>query len=333
MKVLSLFDGISCGMVALERAGIPVERYVAYEIDKYATEVSRNNYSFIEHFGDVFNGDFTQYKGFDLLLGGSPCTFWSVARRGREVTSEGMGANLFMQYVRALKESECKYFLYENNFSISSDIKDFISEKLGVRYVVIDSALVSAQSRKRCYWTNIPDVTQPKNKNICFKDILEDTESVPVLPVGNKAHTFSATYYKTSDVFSAYAADKSRQRLAVPLRVYESVNTQKPRRVFYSDDSGMCKIIGKDGVVERESMYMGLPKGEWVVRKLTPVEAERLQTLPHNYTLCGGVSDTQRYKCIGNGWTVDVIAHILKGLKKKEEAKAPLIGGLFDLFQ
>ncbi len=132
MKVLSLFDGISCGMVALERAGIPVERYVAYEIDKYAIKVSQKNYPQIEQMGDVTTADFTQYKGFNLLIGGSPCTYWSIAKSNREITPDGVGGQLFMQYVRALKESGCKYFLYENNYSIHKNIKAFISEQLGV---------------------------------------------------------------------------------------------------------------------------------------------------------------------------------------------------------
>lgn len=172
MKVLSLFDGISCGMVALERAGIKVDRYVAYEIDKYAIQVSEKNYPQIEHKGDVFKGDFTEYKGFDLLLGGSPCTFWSIARNNRETTPDGIGGQLFMQYVRALRESECPYFLYENNYSIHSNIKDFISGQLGVEPIMINSALVSAQNRKRCYWTNIPGVKQPQDRGIMLESIL-----------------------------------------------------------------------------------------------------------------------------------------------------------------
>lgn len=171
MKVLSLFDGISCGMVALERAEIPVERYVAYEIDKYAVQVSEKNYPAIEHRGNVFDADFTKYKGFDLLIGGSPCTYWSIAKNNRETTPDGMGGQLFMQYVRALRESGCRWFLYENNFSIHKNIKDFISEQLGVQPIMINSALVSAQNRKRCYWTNIP-TSQPEDKGILLEDII-----------------------------------------------------------------------------------------------------------------------------------------------------------------
>lgn len=172
MKVLSLFDGISCGMVALERAGINVDRYVAYEIDKYAIKVSEKNYPQIEHMGDVFDADFTEYKGFDLLIGGSPCTYWSIAKNNRETTPDGIGGQLFMQYVRALHESGCRWFLYENNYSIHKNIKEFISEQLGVEPIMINSALVSAQTRKRCYWTNIPNVTQPKDKGLIVDDVL-----------------------------------------------------------------------------------------------------------------------------------------------------------------
>jgi DNA (cytosine-5)-methyltransferase 3A len=168
-----LFDGISCGMVALERAGIKVDRYVAYENDKYPVQVSKNNYPQIEHFGDVYEGNYTKYKGFDLLIGGSPCTFWSINKKERETTSDGEGFRLFQQYVRALKESEIPYFLYENNYKIHQDIQDEITKYLGVKPILINSATVSAQQRFRLYWTNIPNVTQPENKYIYVKDIIE----------------------------------------------------------------------------------------------------------------------------------------------------------------
>lgn len=174
MKVLSLFDGISCGMVALERARIHVEKYVAYEIDASAIKVSHTNYPQIEHCGDVTSADFAQYKGFDLLIGGSPCSWWSNARSNRtdrEKTPDGIGYKLFCEYKRALKESQCKYFLYENNYSISKEIKDAITEDLGVGYVMINSASFSAQNRKRCYWTNIP-LQEYEDKHIFLKDVI-----------------------------------------------------------------------------------------------------------------------------------------------------------------
>ena len=166
MRVLSLFDGISCGMVALKRIGISVEAYDAFEIDKYAITVSSRNHPEIVHHGNVFDGDFKKFKGYDLLLGGSPCTYWSIAKQGRETSCDGEGFKLFNEYVRALQESECRYFLYENNHSIHRNIKDEISRTLGVEPIVINSSLVSGQHRKRCYWTNIPHVTQPADKGI-----------------------------------------------------------------------------------------------------------------------------------------------------------------------
>lgn len=348
MKVLSLFDGISCGMVALERAGIPVEAYDAFEIDKYAVKVSEKNYPQIRHHGNVFDGDFRKFKGYDLLLGGSPCTYWSIAKRGRETTSEGMGFKLFMEYVRALHESECRYFLYENNHSIHQNIKDEISKHLGVEPIVINSALVSGQHRKRCYWTNIPNVTQPVDKGILLQDVLENGISwqnkshcvtasyqgaafhntleqkqrtmvdIPVETVNGKSHTIPATYYNAgTNLFPVYKAEKSRQKIAVPIRIGQIGKGGRVQRIYSVRGKSVTMTVNDGGMGAKTELYnidLGLPDGDYVIRKLTPVEAERLQTLPDNYT--AGISNTQRYKCIGNGWTVDVIAHILGGLIK-----------------
>lgn len=174
LKVLSLFDGISCGYLALQRAGIEIERYVAFEIDDAAIKVSKDNFPEIEHKGNVIGADFTEYRGFDIVIGGSPCSWWSNARANRtdiERTPDGIGYILFCEFVRAYLESGCKYFLYENNYSISQEIKEQITKDLGIDYIVIDSAKLSAQSRKRCYWTNIP-VKQPQNLNILIGDII-----------------------------------------------------------------------------------------------------------------------------------------------------------------
>lgn len=291
MKVLSLYDGISCGMVALERAGIKVERYVAYEIDKYAIQISERNYPNIEHKGNALDVSFEEYKGFDLLIGGRPCTYWSVAKHNRETTPDGMGGKLFMAYVKALRESGCKWFLYENNYSIHQNIKDFISEQLGVRPVMINSALVSAQQRKRCYWTNIPNVTQPEDKGILLEDILETKGSKQPKALNE-------------------SVDK-------PVRLgHIGKSTGQANRVYSVHGKSVCLQSQAGGSGAKTGLYkVDLPDGDYVIRKLTPLEAERLQTLPDGYT-DKGVSDSQRYKCIGNGWTVDVIAHILRGLKE-----------------
>lgn len=295
-------------MVALNRTNIPVEQYAAYEIDKYAIQISKKNYPNIEHCGNVFNGDFTQYKDFDLLIGGSPCTYWSIAKSNRETTPDGVGGQLFMQYVRALKESNCKYFLYENNFSIHKNIKDFISEKLGVKLIMINSALVSAQNRKRCYWTNIPNVQQPTDKGIVLKDILiaEDdinykNEMSKIKPLYNYLPT---PRYKKITAFS-------------PIRIGQIGKGGQGQRIYSSQGKSVTLSANGGGQGAKTGLYkIDFPNGEYVIRKLTPIEAERLQTLPDNYT--EGISNTQRYKCIGNGWTVDIIAHILKNLKVGE---------------
>ncbi len=402
MRVLSLYDGISCGMAALERAGIPVESYDAFEIDKYAVKISEKNYPKIIHHGDVFGGSYSDFKGYDLLIGGSPCTYWSIAKTGREVTPDGMGGKLFMEYVRALRESGCRYFLYENNNSIHQNIKDFISEQLGVKPIMINSALVSAQQRKRCYWTNIPNVSQPADKGILLKDILESglpwqdksycmtasydgavlwntlqrsqrsmiaepvgvaqrgryiqsgkrsakciggteqfiearkdgksnclttvqKDSMVAEPIpfntyngeGEKSRTFMAGYYKYGEatIIKNKGFKGGATAIAQPVRVGEYGNGGQGQRIYSVRGKSVTLSANGGGQGAKTGLYkIDLPDGDYIVRKLTPVEAERLQTLPDNYT--EGISNTQRYKCIGNGWTVDVIAHILNGLKE-----------------
>ena len=292
MKVLSLFDGISCGRLALERAGLSVEKYDAFEIDKYAISISKNNFPDIIQHEDVFNGDFTQFKGYDLLLGGSPCTYWSLAKKGREINPDGEGFRLFMQYVRALEESYCKYFLYENNQSIHKNIKDAISEKLGVKPIMINSALVSAQQRKRCYWTNIPNVTQPDDKNIMLKNILESGISWQ-----DKSYCMTASY--DGAVIKNTLERKQRTMIAVPIRIGEYGNGGQGQRIYSVHGKSVTLSANGGGQGAKTGLYkIDLPDGDYIIRKLTPVEAERLQTLPDNYT--AGISNTQRYKCIGN---------------------------------
>lgn len=362
LRVLSLFDGISCGMVALERAGIPVKRYVAYEIEPNAIKISNKNYPQIEHCGDVTTADFTQYNGFDLLIGGSPCTHWSIANKNRETQPDGIGFELFMHYVRALKESKCKYFLYENNNSISKEIKEEISKKLGVEPIMINSSLVSAQERKRCYWTNIPNVTQPEDKKIYLKDVLGiQTDEPPQDKIIMTKSDFDVRVRKNyidKQKLSEFLKEKKRQSKKSSQQIADECNVPvtKVEHWFRTDKSF---AIPDDDVWFKLKKSINITDNEWdkpilefEVKKntydmakriyningkhptlttlsgghqrktitdgkdlfyLTPVHCERLQTLPDNYT--DGISDRQRFKCLGNGWTVDVIAHIFKGLK------------------
>lgn len=285
MKVLSLFDGISCGMVALERAGIPVERYVAYEIEPNAIKISKKNYPQIEHCGDVTTADFTQYKGFDLLIGGFPCQDLSINKRNREGLN-GARSGLFFELVRAIEEAKPKYFLVENNYKMPEEDKNIISETLGVQPILIDSAVISAQSRKRLYWTNIPNVFVPYDRHIHIKDILENCADVEDL---TSITNFNGRVEKLSNK---------------PLRIGTIGKGGQGERVY--------SVLGKTTTLTANGGGRGAKAGLYFingkVRKPTPLECERAQTLPDNYT--EGISDTQRYTVIGNGWTVDVIAHI-----------------------
>ena len=183
MRILSLFDGMACGMIAMLNAGIEVESYDAYEIDKYAVRTATHNFPMIREHGDVFKADFTEYEGVDFLIGGSPCTYWSIAQtKNRETVASGMGWELFSQYVRALHEAKPKYFIYENNKSMSKEIRASINDAFGFEAVLINSALVSAQNRQRLYWVgkrnvdgtyNKVDVQQPEDRGIFLRDILE----------------------------------------------------------------------------------------------------------------------------------------------------------------
>lgn len=183
MRILSLFDGMACGMIAMQLAGVEVESYDAYEIDKYAVKTAQHNFPMIQEHGDVFTSDFTQYEGIDFLVGGSPCTYWSIAQtKNRETVASGMGWELFSQYVRALKEAKPKYFIYENNKSMSKQIRASIDEAFGFEAVCINSALVSAQNRQRLYWVgkrnadgtySKVNVEQPEDSGIMLKDVLD----------------------------------------------------------------------------------------------------------------------------------------------------------------
>lgn len=274
MKVLSLFDGISCGYVALQRAGIPVEEYSAFEIDDDAIKVSQQNFPTINRYGNVIGADYKQFSGYDLIIGGSPCSWWSNARANRtdiERKPDGIGYALFEEYIRAWKESGCKYFLYENNYSISQEIKDQITADLGVDFIMINSALVSAQNRRRCYWTNIP-TAQPEDKHIVLADVIPGA------------------------VNGAAERNQKTKQGVLPF-----LNIRK-------DGKSNCLIA----YMANRNCRVQLQDGS--TRPLTAEEFEMLQTLPQGYT--SALSESKRKSVIALGWTVDVIAHILQGLKE-----------------
>jgi len=316
IDVVSLFDGISCGRVALDRAGIAVNSYAAFEIDKYAKAVSRYNYLDIQQCGDVFDADFSRFAGYDIVMGGSPCTFWSCARgANREADKSGVGWKLFMRFVEAVRVISPRFFLYENVASMSQNIKQYISEELGVKPISINSALLSAQSRKRLYWTNIRGIIQPDDKEILLHDILETG-----VTTRDKSYCIDACYYKGGSHTRPLSQAGKRKMVYEPVRVGSYGTGGQGNRIYSVHGKSVSLMANGGGRGGKVGLYkVDLPDGDYIIRKLTPVEAERCQTLSDNYTAFGiddsgkavNISNTQRYKCIGNGWTVDVIAYIL----------------------
>ena len=298
MKILSLFDGISCGRVALERAGIPVDRYVAYEIEPNAIKISEKNYPQIEHCGDVTKADFTQYQGFDLLIGGSPCQSLSIVQSKTRQHLDGK-SKLFFEFVRAFEEVKPRWFLFENVASMSEESKQVISELLGCDPVFIDSKHFSAQERPRYYWTNIPVVANVPSNNKVLNDILIPNEQVP-------QKYWYGSHIPIDDI------DMTKQVCGTLVHK----NHEMHKRLFNPDfkcHTLTCVSGGNQQKKVLVKLYGMYGDYTYAARKLTPLEYERLQTLPDNYT--EGVSDGARYTACGNGWTVDAIAFILKGLK------------------
>ena len=426
MRVLSLFDGMSCGRIALDQLGIPVEKYYASEIDKYAMQVSAANYPDIEQVGDVCNLNPQDYMDVDLMLGGSPCQGFSFA--GKQLAFDDPRSALFFEFIRLLKAIKPKYFLLEN-VRMKKEYLQVISEQVsacypeipfGIEPIFINSSLVSAQSRQRYYWTNIPGIKQPEDRGIVLRDILE-TEPDNFTKMSDKfikrngdrncmidqnkekASNLSAMEYVKNGRQGNYLAcddngkpaDKPKQvGIAVDIkghdqrkRVYSSdgksptvttcgggntepkvvtggafrgraydkdgkrkdrdgssvaKQTKQMLELRKDNKSNASTTVGKNSVVveklpnksqtiksqyykssranfERQGTFhaTGVQQEDLTWRKLTPLECERLQTVPDDYT--NHVSNTQRYKMLGNGWTVEVIKHILKNMDMVNE--------------
>lgn len=279
INVLSLFDGMSCGQIALERAGIKVDKYFASEIDKYAMQVTMKNYPNTKQVGDIVELKGKKLPKIDLLIGGSPCQGFSFA--GKQLNFQDERSRLFFEFVRLLKETKPKYFLLEN-VKMKKEYQDVITEYLGVEPILINSALVSAQNRERLYWTNIPNVTQPEDKGILLGDILENIERRFIDKSKIKQ------YWKTNNYYQYDLSGKGHK--SQDQRAY--FTDKKHGTIPSHGASSKVKVFDKEGNISY----------------LTSIECERLQTVPDNYTNC--VSDSKRMSILGNGWTVDVIAHI-----------------------
>ena len=375
MNVLSLFDGMSCGQIALNKAGIKYDAYFASEVDKYAIKVAQANYPNTIQIGAVTKVDHTRlpFGGIDLLMGGSPCQGFSFA--GKQLNFDDPRSKLFFEFIRLRDELKPKYVLLEN-VRMKKESENVITKYMGFSPQAMNSADVSAQNRHRLYWfgylnesleyEQIP-ISPIKDKGIVIKDILEDLpfEDIPnylnntwcgrrrgdlVKSVDDpKAHCLTASMWKgqiptfvkkpvqvgVADNIKGYDIIKRvyspngksptlttmqgghrQPKVAIGRIVNRRLDENGVRKdnqlelpftkqleVSSADKSNCLTTVQKDNVVVHKELY----------RKLTPIECERLQTVPDNYT--NHVSKTQRYKMLGNGWTVDMIAHIFKGIK------------------
>ena len=399
INVFSLFDGMSCGQLALKKAGVPIGIYHASEIDKWAIKVTKKNFPFTIQMGDITKlEDFRlelirKHIGIDLVMGGSPCQGFSFAGKG--LNFEDPRSKLFFEFVRVLKILKPKYFLLEN-VRMKKESQDIISEYMGVEPRVINSNLVSAQNRHRLYWTNIP-FDMPEDRGLILADVLEPLEDLdPKYLAGDKllknytggdqlnpnyksqantihditkpgptvcagTHGYANGYVSGGAIRGRYDKDgKIKQQLELRLddktnslttvqkdnvvvtrciqvgeadlkghdllkRVYSPQGKAPTLNTMGGGNREPKVVIRKKSKTVRSGGRSSYDRHEWDSvdnlhwRKLTPLECERLQTVPDNYT--NHVSDTQRYKMLGNGWTVDVVAHILKGIRHNVEGK------------
>jgi site-specific DNA-cytosine methylase len=336
---------MSCGQIALERAGYKVDKYYASEIDKYAIQVTMKNYPDTIQLGDVTKWQDWDLPKIDLLIGGSPCQGFS--RSGKGLNFDDPRSKLFFEYVNVLKVVKPKYFLLEN-VKMKKEWQDIISEYLGVEPIEINSALVSAQNRVRLYWTNIPGIEQPKDKGIYWGDVREHgvneekyyyTEKAmqwlgkvsrkknKVLTVhqdNEKMQMLEASHHKkySNQRFFGIVDYPSDEQVVAAMRGRYLVNgeqrngkpaTQQYIEFRYDGKTNTLTTVQKDNVVVPFTLPNKVPADEFFFRYITPLECERLQNVSEGYT--SSVSNTQRYRMLGNGWTVDVIAHILSFIK------------------
>ena len=318
MNVLSYFDGMSCGQIALERAGIKVDNYFACEVDKWAIQVAMKNYPNTKQLGDVTKVDLSLLPEIDLLMGGSPCQGFSFA--GKQLNFEDPRSKLFFEFVKAKDELKPKYFFLEN-VKMKKEYQDVISKLLGCEPIKINSSLVSAQNRVRLYWTNIPGIKQPEDKGINLSDILQ--KNLPSCGVGGRVvgrrlnGLGKREDYNRDIPISQYLEVRKDQKSNCMTTVYKDsvvpyFKTDKRIKIKFKQNKASCLTGGGNSGGNHSDMDILVIDPD-ICRRYSPIECERLQTVPDNYTDC--VSNSQRYKMLGNGWTVDVITHFFKGLK------------------
>jgi len=290
-NVLGLFDGISCGQIALERAGITYDTYYASEIEEQSIAITQHHFPKTVQLGDITKWREWNLPSLDLIIGGSPCQGFSSA--GKRLNFDDPRSRLFFEFVAIIKHYKPTYWLLEN-VVMQPHIRDAISATLGVEPVFINSNLVSAQNRKRYYWTNIPNVSEPADANISLASILEDSEYTNGAGICGRRlneHGHRNDYDKSLPIVQCL-------------------------QVARHDKAPCLTTVSKDSVVSKRASgryphaYESPVLDDW--RDLTLLECERLQTLPDGYTDVAGVPPSKRRRIIGNGWTVDVIAHIMR---------------------
>ena len=301
MNVLSLFDGMSCGQIALNRANIQYNNYFASEIDKNAIKVTQHNYPNTVQLGDVTKIEFIATK-IDLLIGGSPCQGFSFA--GKQLNFDDPRSKLFFEFVRLKNELQPKYFLLEN-VVMKKEYEDVITQYLGVEPIKINSSLVSAQNRVRLYWTNIPNVKEPEDRNISLSDILEDDSII------NPGAIRGRRLNKATIIGRRLNLDGKRKDYDKDIPITQCLEV----RATNTNKSNCLTTVDKDNVLTTMPIgrHPNAFKDKLPFRYYTLKEYERLQTIPEGYTSV--VSTSQAKKMIGNGWTVDVIAHIFSHIK------------------
>lgn len=326
MNVLSLFDGISCGRVALDRAGINYSQYYASEVDKNAIAVAQKNYPNTIHLGDVKDISAGDLPKIDLLIGGSPCQGFSIAGKG--LNFDDPRSALFFEFVRLKNEINPRYWMLEN-VPMKAEYLQIISEMVGAGGYMIDSMTFSAQKRKRYYWTNIQLQLLPAASTLIVEDILEEEvddkyyvnpqRAVKILDneVARRKIAYIGSDSQANRIYSIHgkavtlAANGGGMGAkmglyAMPCLTPDRAEKRQNGRRFKPPGSKFYTLTAQD--------RHGILTGNYI-RRLTPVECERLQTLPDGYT-DAGISDNQRYKMLGNAWTADVIAHIFKGIEE-----------------
>jgi len=303
MNVLSLFDGMSCGQIALERIGVKVDNYYSSEIDKHALKVTEKNYPNTIQVGDVKELKGSDLPKIDLMMGGSPCQGFSFS--GKQLNFDDPRSKLFFEFVRLIDEIKPKYFLLEN-VVMKQEFQDVITEALGVEPIMINSQLVSAHHRKRLYWTNIPNIEQPEDKGIGLIDILEDDEMIgPSAIRGRRLNKATILGRRLNE-----RGKRDDYNKEIPITQCLEVRASNRTK------SNCLTTVAKDNVLTTmpigrhpDAFKKGLP-----FRYYTIKEYCRLQTVPDDY-FEGVASENQARKMIGNGWTVDVIGHILKNME------------------